>query len=158
MSNCIPADKFFIKGEVVAPYGAITSVVLMCGPHHPHVRFKGVEFSASRLAYAVANGVSMKSMAGKIVRHTCDNRKCVNKEHLVLLTRGKSLRLNADMDERAHFKGERNNHAKLTNYDVRRIREMWSSGKSQTEIAKIFDVTCSTINQIVNGKTWTHVV
>lgn len=38
---------------------------------------------AHRHAYAVANSVSMRSLDGVVVRHTCDNSRCINPNHLV---------------------------------------------------------------------------
>jgi DNA-directed RNA polymerase specialized sigma24 family protein len=51
-------------------------------------------------------------------------------------------------------RGEANNLAKLTNDQAQKILDLKQSGLSATEIAKLFDVTRSTVSLIHAGKTW----
>lgn len=54
--------------------------------------------------------------------------------------------------------GEDRPASKLKENDVRKIREMYSSGKySQRELAKMFGVGQRTITTIVNRITWKHI-
>lgn len=55
------------------------------------------------------------------------------------------------------FKGEKNNSSKLKDSDIINIVELYKSGESQKDICKKFDVGLSSICNILNGKTWTHV-
>jgi DNA invertase Pin-like site-specific DNA recombinase len=50
--------------------------------------------------------------------------------------------------------GERNGAAKLTADSVRGIRELISSGVSDREIAKLFNVHKMQVSRIRRGKTW----
>nr|DAL45328.1 MAG TPA_asm: intron associated endonuclease [Caudoviricetes sp.] len=51
--------------------------------------------------------------------------------------------------------GEKNGKSKLTENDVRRIRELHKEGKTNKEIHELFpQVTTTSIRNIVNGKTW----
>lgn len=54
-------------------------------------------------------------------------------------------------------KGQKHPFAKLTEADVRKIRELSASGLSQREIAVRFNVSRGTIEPILKGETWKHV-
>ena len=59
-----------------------------------------------------------------------------------------------------HTVGENRNAGravKLTNEDVRDIKHLISEGLGNTEIAKVFGVTCGCIYSIRAGKSWTHI-
>ena len=54
-------------------------------------------------------------------------------------------------------RGEYNGNAKLRESDVREIRWRAQRGECQTDLAREFDVSRTTIRYIVQGKTWTSV-
>lgn len=56
------------------------------------------------------------------------------------------------------MKGARNSKAKLVDDDIREIRELYSHGARQVDLAEQFGVNQTTISCIVLRKTWTHVV
>jgi hypothetical protein len=89
------------------------------------------------------------------VLHTCDNRPCVNPNHLYLGTHRKNMQ---DRKERGRgIAGERHHQAKLTNDRVRRIRALYIKGKyTASELADKFHVTSRTIFHVVSGRTWSH--
>lgn len=53
------------------------------------VRFRGKQLPAYRFVFCVLNGV----IAGydDVVRHRCNNRRCINPDHLELGSRGENL-------------------------------------------------------------------
>lgn len=104
---------------------------------------------AHRVAYEMENG---KIEDGLYVLHKCDNRKCVNPEHLFLGTFNDNMNDMTAKKRQAH--GENNGHSKLKDNDIRKIREM--SG-TQKEIAELFGVTRSLISLIKNRKIWKYV-
>lgn len=60
------------------------------------VRFKGRQMPAYRFIFCVLNQV----VAGydDVVRHRCDNERCINPEHLELGSRGENLQDERDFD------------------------------------------------------------
>jgi DNA-binding transcriptional regulator YiaG len=89
------------------------------------------------------------------VMHTCDNRKCVNPEHLTLGTRADNQR---DMARKGRSaRGERGGHARLTAPAVAEIRRLRSSGVGQADLAARFGVSQPTISDIEHRRTWGHV-
>lgn len=95
--------------------------------------------------------VNQKSAQGFVIRHTCDNRKCINPEHLLIGTNIDNIN---DRDSR-----ERNGWAKLTHNEVRAIRDLYKTGKyKQKELAYLFKVNPRTINSLVLGYHWKHVL
>lgn len=107
----------------------------------------GKTMYAHRAAYELYKG----DIGDKYVCHTCDNRSCVNPEHLFL----GSFQDNMDdmTTKMRHAFGERNPHAKLDEGQVREIRTMTGT---QEEIAAKFGVTRSLISLIKSGKIWKH--
>lgn len=83
---------------------------------------------------------------GAWVLHRCDNRKCVNPDHLFL---GDSKANIADMDG----KQRRGTKSHLTYDDVNEIKNLLSQRYSQETIAKKFNVHQGTISRIKLGKT-----
>lgn len=86
---------------------------------------------------------------GHCVLHKCDNRKCININHLFLGTKADN---SADMaNKKRSTIGERNPKAKLTWEQVREIRQ--SSEKTRNLVLK-YQVCRATINYIRANKTW----
>lgn len=107
---------------------------------------------AHRVAWEIAYGPIPE---GKLVCHTCDNRKCVNPEHLFLGTSADNSR---DMIKKNRsMKGEVNPKSRLSEDDVREIRRMRSLGMTWEPIAERFNVSSATARFAGTGRTWAHV-
>lgn len=111
---------------------------------------------AHRLSYELFKG---EIPEGKLVLHSCDNRKCVNPKHLWLGSHHDNSR---DCLEKGRWKGggpegEKNGHSKLDELKVKEIRRLAKTGMFHREIAKIFGVSQSVITEIICNKSWTHV-
>jgi hypothetical protein len=93
---------------------------------------------------------------GLEVCHTCDNKKCVNPEHLFLGTQQDNM---TDMVNKGRsLTGEKGTNTKLTWEQVREIRKLYKTGKhSQYTLADLFNVSRSNIKFILNNKTWKEV-
>jgi hypothetical protein len=104
--------------------------------------------------------------ADKMALHHCDNRPCVNPDHLY---EGAHLDNERDKDARGRRprgalpphqvrRGEAVTHAKLTVSDVRYIRSrVWVSSKSQSALARELGVAQPTVSGVLKNKTWRHV-
>ena len=107
-----------------------------------------------RVVYCQHNGVTMESIKDLVVRHKCDNRKCINGEHLELGTHADNAK---DRDDRGRTaKGEKNSMCKLTDDQVRQIK--LRSRDDQAELAKEFGVHRTLISMILLGKTRQEVI
>lgn len=91
------------------------------------------------------------------VCHRCDNPPCVNPRHLFL---GTNLDNRRDSIAKGRFRvgrGERHRSAKLTEAQVREIRQRRELGDRQEALAAEFGVSGCAISNIHRRKTWAHV-
>ena len=111
------------------------------------------------LAHRASYEFFIGPIGGLKVCHTCDNRACVNPHHLWLGTQSDNLKdaSNKGRMFRPDTNAERNGKTKLTWDDVRKIRKMASSGRRKSIIAEDFNVSPSSISDIVNMRTWKEV-
>ena len=111
--------------------------------------------SAPRVAYELYNGEipNRKGYHGNCVRHSCDNRACVNPKHLSLGTQFDNVQ---DRNLRGRSaSGESNGRHKLTKEQVTNIRELFGE-HTLSKIAKIYSVDTRTIRSIFNGENWKY--
>lgn len=139
-------------------------------------------WSAHRLAWFFTFGDIPEGMC---VCHSCDNKNCVNPNHLWIgtyaqnshdmVTKGRSAKgvksaskLYPNKLERGdhHWskrmpektrKGSAHHKAKLNDEQVRTIRYRAESGESMSSIASSIGIHVSTVSSIVNNKTWSHI-
>lgn len=102
----------------------------------------GKTITAHRFAYEQFVG----SLNGLHVLHKCDNRKCVNPEHLFLGTNANNV---ADMDA----KGRRVHHPKITLEMAEQMRAMRAERYSQQRIADRFGVSQALVSRLLRGVT-----
>ena len=128
------------------------------GRFYPNGR---VGMYAHRVSWEIANNHQIPH--GLCVMHSCDTPACVNPEHLRVGTQAENMQ---DMFERGRqgyygSPGEKHPNSKLTNEQVREIREMWrtrrSSGLTKVEIGRMYGVTKNNIDLIVRRISWKSV-
>lgn len=108
----------------------------------------GRQVYAHRFAYETYVG---PIPAGMVIDHRCRNRACVNHEHMEVVTRAENTRRGGPVS------GERNGHAKLTEQDVRAIRDASPKTKEEQErIAERYGVSPSAISHVIRRSTWSH--
>jgi hypothetical protein len=89
------------------------------------------------------------------ILHSCNNRKCINLEHLRAGTYTDNMN---DVAKSGIRKGVNNYRCKLSEHDIILIRSLYSTGNyTQKYLAKVFDVSESQISLIVNNKEWRHI-
>lgn len=126
--------------------------------HRPH-----------RIAWSLVHGPIPE---GLVICHRCDNPACVNPEHLFAGTQADNMRDmvkkgrreytgKADFRQRRPemiHKGIDNGNAKLTEEDVRLIRERYAAGNiTQAALAAEYGVHPTAISQIIRRVGWQHI-
>ena len=110
-------------------------------------RGKRKTFSAHRISWIMSNKISIPD--GLMICHTCDNRSCVNPNHLYAGT-GKDNNTDTVKRNRGNRKiGDQCSWSKLTEDQV---AEILKSNSRQVDLAIEYGVTQPTISQIKTGK------
>lgn len=112
-----------------------------------------INSQAHRFSYFIFNGpIPEKSL----VRHSCDNRKCVNPDHLEL---GSCQDNTNDMIKRGRAAFQTGAHKiKLTLGIAREIREKYKTNTCRMiDLAREYDLNVMTISKIINNKTWKEI-
>lgn len=112
----------------------------------------GHQLRAHRISWMLLYGTIPHELC---VLHRCDNRSCVNPDHLFLGTKSDNTHdMIAKGRQAPPRRGERSNLSKLTREDVLEIRRLYptASGKS---LANRFGVRRSHIYDIVSRRKWT---
>ena len=104
-----------------------------------------------RLSWRVNFGEIPEAM---LVLHRCDNPSCVNPDHLFLGTHQDNMDDRGAKGRQANQGGEKNGRSKLDSISVIEIR---NSLLSRKELAKLYLVSKSLIDKIINRNVWTHI-
>jgi len=99
----------------------------------------------SRLVFENAYGPIPEGMC---VCHSCDNRACINPEHMFLGTKADNT---ADMMAKGrHVRA----NCKLTETHVAEIRSRYGPGVTMQRLADAYAVGITEIWRIIHGKRW----
>jgi len=129
-----------------------------CTSHSPSLRYPrfyrdGGPVPIHRFMYEQCFG---EIPEGMLIRHKCNNTRCINPEHLAV---GTYFENTADRRGNGTWpSGENNAFHKLTEVEVREIKKLLSVGKmSKAAIGRMFHVDRTTVSYISAGKLWRHV-
>jgi hypothetical protein len=96
-----------------------------------------------------------KLLPGEVARHTCDNKACINPEHIIVGTQGDNMR---DAFERGlHPTGAARPGAKLDDATVLAIRAEYiprHKDHGTRAIARRLGVSQWTVSHAIRGVTW----
>ena len=111
-------------------------------------RWKGTVHYCHRFSAELAG----MDIEGEIVLHECDNPCCVNPDHLKIGTHGDNV---ADkVSKNRQQKGEDVPQSKLTEEQVRKVKQRLKNGDKQKKIALDLGVDPSLISKIKHGQAW----
>ncbi len=111
-----------------------------------------VSWLAHRLAWTLLRGPIPEGM---FVLHKCDNRRCVNSDHLFVGTQADNMR---DMVRKGRAKhGAEHAKSKLTEEKVREIRRLRTEGWTLRRLAAHFGVTRDAIWKVSTKSSWRHI-
>lgn len=120
-----------------------------------------------RYMWEMHNGAIPENM---FICHTCDVRNCIRIDHLFVGSHDENMQdmVNKDRQvkgdrqwQRAHPEmvkhGEQRSNAKLTDQDVRDIRNRVANGERKKALAAEYNVSSGAISHIIYKRSWTHV-
>ena len=91
-----------------------------------------------------------KSATSLVVRHLCNNPKCINPKHLSIGTPADNMK---DRDSAG-----RHGASKITPKDVNTICLLYSTKKyTQKEIGTLFGINSRTVSSVIKGIHWKHI-
>lgn len=112
-------------------------------------RFKGKNKRSHIVAWIIERG---EVPDGYYVSHKCNNKLCVNHNHLLLITRQELNKITNGQENR---QGSNNKNSKLTEEQVKEILSLYTTNKeSISAISRKYNVGKTTISNIVKGRKW----
>jgi len=112
---------------------------------YPRIKWKKKLWRLNRLIYTFANGDIPE---GKVIGHFCNNKGCINANHLYLTTFEENCSHAAR--DGLYFTGHHNKHIEKANVDWLNISKMYhEQGYSQTSIGKIYSITQNRVSELI---------
>ena len=124
--------------------------------HYPQCRWNGKTSNIHRVIFRECFGEIPK---GLDIRHKCDNKACINPEHMELGTRQDNV--NDAMERGLWPFGERSGNARLNEEKVISIRTRLKNKKNVHKevllISSEYQVSPSAIYSVYYKKSWKHI-
>lgn len=118
--------------------------------------YQGKTYKAHRLAYELTHGPIPNGM---LACHRCDNKLCVNPDHIFLGTQKDNI---SDMyrkgrNRNVSLRGEENHRSKYTTNQAVDVKTLRLNGTSMKQISELTGVSEPAVNSICQGRVWRHV-
>jgi len=94
---------------------------------------------------------------GKEINHKDGNKRNNRLDNLEYVTPSQNIRHAIETGLLVPVRGTQVSTSVLTNRQVRRIRERFKKGASMSDIARRLKIGLTTVSDIVNRRTWTHI-
>lgn len=123
-----------------------------------NLSFAGKKTAAHRVVYAIHYCVPLEMLQGTVIRHTCDNPRCINPYHLLAGTHADNMR-----DKAVRGRAAQPHRRLLTMDQAREIRRLYTPGRpgpgnksphSIHGLARKYGVKTGTINNILVGRSY----
>lgn len=148
-------ERFWKKVDKNGPNGCWVWTASCLKSGYGSIKTKDGTMGSHRISWKLHYG---KISKGLCVCHKCDNKKCVNPNHLFLGTQAENIQDMIKKGKGNKAKGEKHPMAKLKEWQVLEIRAKYKTGKyTQRQLAKEYNVAEITVNYIINRKTWKHI-
>jgi hypothetical protein len=134
--------RLLSKAEPITSTGCLEWQASKSGDGYGRFWFEGRMQNAHRISLELHTGERIPD--GMMVLHRCDNKTCINPEHLTIGTHADNMR-----DRHAKRRFSR----KLSDVDVAAIRAAPSA--RQKDLARAYGVSQQQISHIKTGRQWT---
>ena len=143
------ADRFWDKVEMIPFHPCWEWTASTCNGYGRFALPGQNERGAHRIAWQLCYGPIPD---GLHVLHRCDNRSCVNPDHLFLGTNAENI---ADCRAKGRFhNGSRHPMARLSYESAREIRRSLIEGVTMSALARKYGVSTGAILRIKKNQTW----
>lgn len=155
-TNILNTRKNLFYSNVLMPEVENGCMLWKSSKRNGYGRFRvgNKNISAHRYSYENFVGYISDKM---IVMHKCDNPSCVRPDHLEVGTMTDNARDRVSKRRHCVLNGEKNGMAKLTEEQVREIKEKLKKGYFCLDLADEYNVHISTVSKINTGKYWRHI-
>lgn len=149
-----PEDRFWSNVSIGSDDECWEWIGLSGTNQYAGTRMYGQSIIGHRFVYESVYG---KIPDGLYVCHHCDNPPCCNPKHLFLGTHQDNVndREIKGRNRLPNVKGERHGNHKLTEVQVREIRDLYASGEhSYYSLSDIYGVSFGQIRNVVKRRAW----
>lgn len=108
-----------------------------------------------RLAYCEHHNITLDDIEGYVIRHSCDNPRCINPLHLLKGTHADNVQDKVSRNRQA--KHEQNGRAVIRLIDAEWIRNNYVYGSRELgapALARRFGINKTSVMRIIKGVNW----
>lgn len=145
--------EFFYSKCIKAPDGCWYWNLSLDSAGYGLFQSVGKKYKAHRFSYWISKG----EIGDLCVCHSCDNRNCVNPDHLWLGSEKDNYDDMVNKNRRVILRGIRHGCHRLKENQVLEIKRKLRNGVKPRHVAIVFGISDSAIFDIKAGRTWGHI-